>query len=73
MTSKDFKIKYTEINREEKDELFQPFQLPKKNFNYFLLTELKPTGSDTDIQELDLYCVPSVSYTHLTLPTICSV
>ena len=29
----------------EKIEIFQPFEYPKQNLNYFLLTELKQTGS----------------------------
>ena len=29
-------------------------------FSYFLLTELKLTGSDDDIQELEIYCSPSI-------------
>ena len=58
--SKDYYDLLNPLSDKEKDEIFQPFEFPKKNFNYFLLTELKQTGSDTDIQELDLYCVPSI-------------
>jgi len=58
--SKDYYDLLNPLSEKEKNEIFRPFEFPKKNFNYFLLTELKQTGSDTDIQELDLYCVPSI-------------
>ena len=47
------------LSNEEKKEIFRPFEFNKK-FNYFLLTELKLTGSNDDIQELEIYCSPSL-------------
>ena len=58
--SKDYYDLLNPLSDKEKIEILQPFEYPKKNLNYFLLTELKQTGSDVDIQELDLYCVPSI-------------
>ena len=58
-----------------KKDIFTPFEFPKNNFNYFLLTELKLTGSEIDFQELDLYCVPSIGTSKIhsrfnNLPTV---
>ena len=43
----------------KKKEIFRPFEF-NEEFSYFLLTELKLTGSDDDIQELEIYCSPSI-------------
>jgi len=58
--SKDYYDLLNPLSDKEKKDIFNPFEFPKNNFNYFLLTELKLTGSETDFQELDLYCVPSI-------------
>ena len=58
--SKDYYDLLNPLSNSEKKKIFRPFEFPKNNFNHFLLTELKQTGSDKDIQELDLYCVPSI-------------
>ena len=47
------------LSDNKKEKIFRPFKFNGKS-SYFLLTELKLTGSDDDIQELDIYCSPSL-------------
>jgi DNA-directed RNA polymerase subunit L len=50
------------ISNTEKKKIFKPYnnaKLSKEDF-YMLITELKNTDSETDIQELDLYTVPRI-------------
>jgi len=54
---------YYDLNKplpdSKKEKIFRPFKFNGKS-SYFLLTELKLTGSDDDIQELEIYCSPSL-------------
>lgn len=47
------------LSESRKEKVFRPFKFNNET-SYFLLTELKLTGSDDDIQELDIYCSPSI-------------
>ena len=47
------------LSNKSKEKIFRPFEFNGK-YSYFLLTELKLTGSDDNIQELEIYCSPSL-------------
>ena len=47
------------INDSEKKKIFRPFEFNKIT-SYFLLTELKTTNSEEEVEEIELYCVPSI-------------
>ena len=45
------------LNKEQKDKIINPFVYKGKQ-NYILITELKLTNSETDIEEINLYSIP---------------
>jgi DNA-directed RNA polymerase subunit L len=47
------------ISNTEKKKIFKPFKFGGED-NYMLITELKNTGSETDIQTIELYTVPNI-------------
>jgi len=62
------------LSKNDKKKIFKPFKFGGKD-NYMLITELKNTGSETNIQELDLYTVPTIGTTrehsrHNNIPTV---
>ena len=46
------------LSKSKKDEIFRPFKFNGES-SYFLITELKTTESDENVEEIELYCSPS--------------
>jgi DNA-directed RNA polymerase subunit L len=57
--SKEFYNMDVKLSDKKKKEIFKPFTYNKKD-NYFLITELKTTNSEKDIEKIILYASPSV-------------